>query len=191
MLDELDLLREKLEGQSVSPASYQSTLAGLDNALSPSILHAKAESVRQYLTDGVYVGLGLCGELLPDEEEEITKDDFREFVGLINELELMLQDSSLPSSLVALIRRHIRQAELAVAQYPIRGAVALKDALKYAVGDLAVEADAIRSADSESANKVTRLWKKANDMADGAIKTDNIMQLGSRVVKFLTDVAGG
>ena len=189
LLDELDVLRDKLHLLSVSPTVYQPSLAKLDNALSPAILHAKAEHVRQYLSEDVYTGLAFSSELLPEEEEAISADDFGEFVGLVNQLELLLQDSSLPSSLVVLIRRHIRLAELAIAQYPIRGAIALKDAVKFAVGDLAFEGELLRPAGRENAEKVQRVWKKANDMADGAIKIDNLVQLGGRAIKFLTDLA--
>lgn len=190
LLDELDLLRDKLHLLSVSPSIYQPSLAKLDNALSPAILHAKAENVRQYLSEDVYTGLAFSSEILPEEEEAIGADDFKEFVDLANQLELLLQDSSLPSSLVVLIRRHIRLAELAIAQYPIRGAVALKDAVKYALGDLAFETEVVRLAGRENAEKIHRLWKKANNMADGAIKIDNLVQLGGRAMKFLADLTG-
>lgn len=190
LIDELDLLRDKLRLLSVSPAVYQPSLEKLDNALSPAILHANAEHVRQYLSEDVYTGLAFSSELLPHEEEAISADDFRGFVDLVNQLELLLQDSSLPTSLVVLIRRHIRLAELAIAQYPIRGAVALKDAVKYALGDLAFEGDLIRPAGRENAEKIQRLWKKANDMADGAIKVDSLVQLGGRAMKFLSDLTG-
>jgi hypothetical protein len=190
LLDELDLLRDKLHLLSVSPAVYQPSLAKLDDALSPAILHANAERVRQYLSEDVYTGLAFSSELLPEEEEAISADDFREFVDLVNQLELLLQDSSLPASLIVLIRRHIRIAELAIAQYPIRGAVALKDAVKYALGDLAFEGEVLHPAGRENAEKVQRLWKKANDMADGAIKVDSLVHLGGRAIKFLSDFTG-
>jgi hypothetical protein len=102
----------------------------------------------------------------------------------------MLQDSSFPTSLVILIRRHIRLAELAISQYPIRGAIALKDAVKFAVGDLVFEAETLAPAGQKNAEVIQRLWKKANVVADGAIKVDNLMQLGSRAMKLLSDLTG-
>lgn len=188
LIDELDLLRDKLHLLNVSASIYNPSLAKLDHALSPAILTADAEHVRQYLTEDVYVGLAFSSELLPDEEEDISADDFREVVDLINQLELMLQDSSFPTSLMILIRRHIRLAELAISQYPIRGAVALKDAVKYAVGDLVFEAEALTPAGRENAEVIQRLWKKANDLADGAIKVDSLAQLGGRAMKLLSDL---
>jgi hypothetical protein len=190
LIDEAALLGDKLHLLSVSPGVYKPYLAKLDNALSPSIIHAKAQHVRQYLTEDVYTGLAFSSELLPEEEEGISADDFREIVDLVNQLELMLQDSSFPSSLVVLIRRHIRMAELAIAEYPIRGAVAIKDAVKFAVGDLAFEAGVLAPAGPQNADAVRRLWKKANDIADGAIKVDNLAQIGGRAMKLLSDLIG-
>jgi len=190
LLDELNLLRDKLHLLSVSPAVFEPSLAKLEKALSPAILHTTAEHVRQHLSEDVYTGLAFSSELILEEEEAISEGDFREFVGLVNQLDLLLQDGSLPTSLVVLIRNHIRLAELAIAQYPIRGAIALKDAVKSAIGDLAFEAESLRPAGRDNAEKIQRLWTKANEMADGAIKVDNLVQLGGRAMKFLSDLTG-
>ena len=187
LIDEFDLLAEKLYQRGITPSVYKPTLQKLNKALTPALLVQGADNLRQHLSEDVYVGLSYCSEILGDEENSISAEDFSAIVGLINQLELMLQDSTLPASLVILIRRHIRLAELAIAQYQIRGASAFKEAVKYAIGDLALESDVLRAAGEEKADAFRQLWKKANDVADGAIKADNLAQLGSRAMKLLSD----
>lgn len=122
---------------------------------------------------------------MPAEEIEISNEDFREIVSLVNSLELFLGESNLPSSLVALIRRHIKEAELALAEYPLRGAIALKEAMKAAIGDLIVDQDAYEKLPPEASSKLKKLWSQVNRAADGAIKAEGLIQVGGRVQRAL------
>lgn len=188
LVDELDLLRDKLFRAGFSKNVYEPPLRKLEEALSLKLLTAQCVHVKQHLTEDVYTGLAFCSELLPEEEEGIKAEEFTELVGLINQLELLLQENTFPAELSSLIRKHIRLAELAIAQYPIRGADSLKEAVKYAAGDLIFSADAIATASPENANTIRNLWRRMNQIADGAIKVDNLAQLGGRVAKLLEDL---
>lgn len=183
--DELDVLKGKLIARGASAAIYQPVLDKLGNALSPELVLHQAQHVRQHITEDVYTGLAFCTELLPIEEAEISEQDFREFVDLVNQLELALQENDFPGELVALIRRHVRLAEIAIAQYPLRGAAALQDAVKAAVGDLIFESDATMQADEEGSKLVGKVWRKASDIVDVILKVDGLAQLGVRGIKFL------
>lgn len=185
LVGELDHLNDQLAASQHSSEIYGPPLQKVGRALSPALFHLKCSHVKQYLTPDVITALGFCSEMLPDEEEAISEDDFRALVGLIHELELVLQDSTLPGSLVALIRRHIMLAETAIADYPLRGAASLKDAVKAAVGDLAIDASAIVGWTPEAVSALRTLWERVNKVADVAIKVDGLLQAGTRVGQLL------
>lgn len=152
------------------------------------MLVAKCDNIKQYLTEDVFVGLGLCSALLPDEEGTIGQQDFEALVGIISDLELLLLDEKLPTSLTALIRRHIRAAELAIAQYPIRGAIALKDAARFTAGNVAIDQELIKQAmPKEAVEKLVKTFHWLNSAADAVIKVDSLIQIGGRAVKLLDD----
>lgn len=186
--DEVDILRTRLAVKGVHESLYDPVLRKVEESLSLSLLVQRCEHVRQYLTDDVFVGLGLCSALLPDEEDTISAEEFQTLVGIISELELLLLDEGLPTSLTALIRRHIRAAEMAIAQYPIRGAAALKDAVRFMAGNVMLDRDLIdQSLPPEQAEKLRSLVQRLNSVADSVIKVDNLLQIGSRAIKFLVD----
>ena len=182
---DLKELRVQLEGTRISPSTYDAHLRKVEAALAPNLFSLQGGHVKQHLTPEVYVALDFCSELLPAEEVDISKEDFTAIVGLIGDLEQIIADSTLPTSLATLIRRHIEFAERAMADYPVRGARALKDAMKLAVGDMAMEPEFTSGPKTEAGTALRELWLKINSVADGAIKADGVVQLGARVLQLL------
>lgn len=190
LVGELDHLRHQLASRGLSVEIYGPSLEKVEQALSPLLINLKCAHVKQHLTPDVYTALGFCSDILANEEDSISEEDFSALVALINELELVLQDSSIPSSLVALIRRHILLAETAIADYPLRGAGSLKDAVKMAIGDLALETERDGALPVVAGTRLRTLWERMNNVADGAIKVDGLVQVGTRVAQFLERISG-
>jgi hypothetical protein len=190
LADELEIVRDRLYFANATQSIYQPPLLRVEHAISPRWISVQAQQVQKYLNAEVLTALQFCSDLLPVEEESLSEEDFSGVVDLINQLELLLSENDFPSALTALIRKHIRLAELAIAQYPIRGAASLKDCVKFAIGDLMFEGDALRQTSEENASKIKSLWQGMNTLADGVIKADNLAQIGIRAVKFLSDLPG-
>jgi len=191
LVDEVDLLRDKLHTLGLSASVYSPALTKLENALSPQLLVHQSAHVRQHLTDDVFTALAFCSEILPVEEDSISSEDFADVVSVIHDLELLLAENSLPSELIALLRRHIRLAEMALASYPLRGASAIRDAVKAATGDIFLSESEVSSLSTEQRKTLSGLWRSMNSLADNAIKVDNLVQLTGRVVTFLENLAKG
>lgn len=187
LVDEVDLLRDKLHTLGLSAEVYGPALTKLENALSPQLLVTQSVNVQQHLTGEVFTALAFCSEILPQEEDGITTEDFADIVSVIHDLELLLASNSFPSELTALIRRHIRLAETALAEYPIRGASALKNAVKVATGDMFFIEPNDLPPDQRRA--LGGLWQRMNSLADKAIKVDSLLQIGGRAVTFLERLA--
>lgn len=189
LVDEVDLLRDKLHMRGLSANVYGPALNKLENALSPQLLVNQSAHVQQYLTDDVFTALAFCSEILPVEEDSITTEDFADIVSVIHDLELLLAENSLPSELTALLRRHIRLAEIALASYPLRGASAIRDAVKAATGDIFFSESEVSNLPAEQRKTLSGLWYRMNSLADKAIKVDNLAQLTGRAVTFLESLA--
>lgn len=189
LVDELDILRDKLQLLGFSSNAYGPAFAKLDNALSPQHLLNPSGNIRQYLSEDVFAVLIFCSEVLPDEEDGIALEEFAEIVSIINDLELLLADNSFPSELKAVLRRHIRLAETALADYPLRGASAIKEAVKSATGDIFFSESEVSKLQPDQRNSLSALWRKMNAVADKVIKVDNIIQISGRAVTFLENFA--
>jgi len=185
LVDEVDLLRDKLHLRGLSASVYGPALTKLENALSPQLLVNQSAHVQQHLTDDVFTALAFCSEILPVEEDSITTEDFADIVSVIHDLELLLTENSLPSELTALLRRHIRLAELALASYPLRGASAIRDAVKAATGDILFSESEVSTLPAGQRKTLSVLWYRMNSLADKAIKVDNLAQLTGRAMTFL------
>lgn len=187
--EELQSIREHLKESNFNEEIFAPTFRKLESAISPQILHAKWGNVSQHLTDDVFTSLGYCSQILPNEEIEISEGDFADISELINELEQLLATDTIPKSLTKLIERHIAVIREAMANYTILGASALKQAVSNALGEIVVESDAFEeNKDSPAVKKYGRLWKKVSLVADGALKAEKLVLLGTRVVKALEQI---
>lgn len=73
--------------------------------------------------------------------------------------------------------------------YPLRGASAIRDAVKVATGDIFLSESEVSSLSTEQRKTLSGLWHRMNSLADKAIKVDNLVQLTGRVATFLENLA--
>jgi hypothetical protein len=185
LTDQVAHLRNQLAEMGRSASVYEPPLAKIESAISPLLIAHQCIHVKQHLTADVFMALQMIGDFLPDEEESISEEDFRALVSLIHDLELTLQDSEVPGTLAALIRSHISIAETAISDYPLRGSSALKEAVKYAVGDIKMSPSFASEADTQTREAISSVWVKMNQLADKAIKAEGLVQIGERLTRFL------
>jgi hypothetical protein len=182
MYREIDLVRDQMQEAKYSEALYVPALSRLENALSTMLLPNTWQTVSQYLTPETFVALSFCGEILPNEELLISPDDLASIEVQVQELEDLLTTSTIPPSLRALIAHHITIIRKALAEYPIAGAKALREAGRAVVGDFVEAHEKIKShRDSPEVTKLSDVWKRVNDAASIALKTEKIAQLGQKV----------
>jgi hypothetical protein len=184
LVDELELLREQLGAKDLTPSNYEPYLAQVDLALSPRQIALKTDHVKQYVKPEVLAALALCSDVIGHEEEAISTEQFADIARTINDLAQSLEDPSIPASLKVIIQRHIQLIETAISEYPLVGAKALTEATKRAFIDIATEADPAQMS-TPPGTALKRMWTKANELANGAIKTDRLIQAGERLAKYL------
>lgn len=183
---EVERIRAFLQDSKFEDSVYSTTLTKAESALSPQILHARWNNVKQHLTPDVFVSLSYCGQILPNEELTVTAEDVEHIQEIIKQLRSLLNDSSVPVALKVLAEHHISIIETALSDYSITGAASLKRAAKDAIGDLVANSETIKENESSKVvKKLGSLWSTVNRVADGVLKVERLALLGTSLVKAL------
>ena len=184
--NEIERIRSFLQNSGFNESVYSRTFAKAEAALSPQILHAQWNSIKQHLTPDVFVSLEYCGEILPAEEAVVAAEDLDRIKELIKQLRSLLDDGSVPVALKVLVEHHISIIDAALSDYPIIGAASLKRAAKDAIGDFVANSEIIKENESSSVvKKLGSLWSTVNKVADGVLKAERLALLGTSLVKAL------
>lgn len=190
---ELDHIREGMKSANFSSHLYTKALAAFDAAFSPMYLSSTWNHVRQQLKPEHMLALQFCGEILPDEEDEIQQADLDEISSLLAELEsLAAKSDQIPERLRRLIETQVAQIRAAVASYKIAGAKVLREAVRASYGELVEAKDIITEhKNSPEVSKLAEVWRKVNAVADAALKVDGVVQLGQKAWLFIESVIKG
>lgn len=80
-----------------------------------------------------------------------------------------------------LIKHHVQLIRQALAEYPIAGAKAFREAVRTAVGELVeVRRDLEEHAQAPEVGRLATVWKRVSSAADLALKVDKLIQLGEK-----------
>lgn len=186
MLRELEFIAEQMDKLDFSKHLYVNAIANIQNAISSMILSGQWAQAQQYLGTDTLLSLDFCSEILPDEESAIAEDELSQIQELVNELRSSLSASELPPRLVSLIQHHIELIQQALAEYPITGAKALREAAHTGLGEYMLVKESIdASGDNPEISKLGALWKKVNTTADIALKAEKLLKLSHNALELL------
>ena len=187
-------MHRELESAAIGLASadfsknlYESAFSRVENALSPMLFPNTWNNVKQYLTSDVLIALAFCAEILPNEEAEISSEELASIQSKLDELRSTLDDATLPRRLRSLIEHHVALIERALAEYPIAGATALREAGRTALGEMIEAKDEISSArDTPAVSKLEKAWKTVNEAADVALRFEGVAKLSQQAWDFVS-----
>lgn len=183
---ELELITFQMKESNFSESLYADAITNVEHAISTMILSAGWNNSKQYLRPETLKALEFCSEILPDEESQISPDELMQIQKLVDELCDSLTKSKLPPRLIALIKHHIELIERALAEYPITGAKALREAARTGLGEIIeIKGEVSESQDAPEISKLGELWKTVNKYADGALKIEGLAQLAEAIKTLL------
>jgi uncharacterized phage infection (PIP) family protein YhgE len=186
MYRELDLISNQMQKLNYSENLYTSAISNIEYAISAMILPTTWNVAKQYIRPEYLKSLEFCSEILPDEESQISQDELDNIQELIIDLRSSLSNSTLPPRLLALIKHHIELIERALAEYPISGAIALREAARTGLGEIIEIKDEVSaSQDAPEISKLGELWNTVNKYADAALKIEGIAQLANTIKTLL------
>jgi hypothetical protein len=181
MYRELDIVGSQMAAKGFSEELYTPAISQLEAAFSTMNLYNPWPHARQYLTAETMIALAFCGEIIDNEEDLIGAEELTEIADKVRELEQSLLDSTLPPRLKSLIHHHIDLIRKALAEYPIAGARALRQAARTALGEIVEVREEISAhPNSQEIANLGAAWKRINSAADLALKADKLAQLGQK-----------
>lgn len=186
---ELDIVSDQLRNASFSTELYEGHLSRIEHALSTMLLPGTWNQVKQYLPPDVLTALAFCSEILPDEETQISEQELAEIKSKVEELRATLDDATIPPRLSQLIRHHIELIEHALAEYPIAGAKAFREAGRAALGEIIEAKDTISaSRETPAVSQLESTWKTVNQATDIALKAEKLAQLGQKAWDMIAGI---
>ena len=184
---ELDLAAEGLAGANFSKSLYESAFARVEHAISPLLLPATWNQVKQYLTPDVLTALAFCTEILPDEESLIPPDELALIQKKVEELRATVSDTETPPRLQKLIQHHVELIERALSEYSVVGAKGLREAGRTALGEMIEVKDELGPVKTSPAvSKLESTWATVNKAVDIALKGEKLAQLGQKAWEALS-----
>jgi hypothetical protein len=182
MHDEIELIQEEMELASYDEFQCRLLLNSVYNVLSVQSLMGQWNALKPQLTREVFLCLGYCRQILPDEEDTVDSQDVEEIYELISTLKSQLKDSSLPKFTQKMIQSHINGILKALHNYKILGASSLQSAMNSVVGELVVNEDVIMEAkDSEEFSTLVKIVKKVNSVTDTVVKAEKVLSSGAKI----------
>lgn len=188
MHQELQFAVAGLQKLNFPPNLYDASFSNIENSVSPLVFGLTWVHVLQYLTPETLTALAYCAQILPDEESQISKEEIVGIQTCLAELKESLVDSSLSERLRLLIEHHVALIEQALFEYPISGAMALREAGRTALGEMIeVRVEILEAKDHPATYKLEKTWKTVNSAADIALKAEKLAQLGQRAWDALSN----
>jgi hypothetical protein len=188
MQRELDIVAQQMKGAGYSEQLYSKALSDFESAISPMLLSTNWHNIKQHFPEANLVALRFCSEIIPDEEAEIASEDLGEIEARVAELRELLATSELSARLRTLIIHHLELIEQALAEYPIAGVKALREAVHKGVGEIVEVGDTLKGGrDAREVSKLGDLWRKVVEATDMGLKAEQAARLGQRIL----DAIGG
>lgn len=188
---ELEILKEQLTKSSLSEKLYESALINLEEVFSVVNLGQQFAATKSYLNEKTLTSLEYWVELLPNEENLIEEDEINELIKAVDELELSLDQSSLPDSLILTIRNQIKIIREAIERYPIQGAKALRGAATSIYGELVLVKDVLKEEQTSEVSKLSKVWSMFAKTVDKAEKIEtaaNLIEKGLSLIGRLPNI---
>jgi hypothetical protein len=186
---ELQSLEEQARDSKLSAHLYDHAFARIRMVFSPMQLMAGWHGMRGNLASDVLLALAFLNEMLPSDEIPIPSEELATIATELEQLKLLALNSDLPIALRRFIQHQLELIELAIAQYPVYGAKALREAGHAAIGEIIGTQGTVEAPteNPEALSRLGQLWKRLNTAADVALKAEKVGQLGHRTLEALSN----
>ncbi|AFV85515.1 hypothetical protein [Alteromonas mediterranea] len=168
---------------------YLSSFNQIERAFFPLNLANPWQNSKRQLTDEALTRLQFCAQELSRfyKEESLSKEELDDIIARTDELFEALYSSALPDALRLSLLEEIQRIRNAIAQYKIRGAKGLKEALQGTIG--AVYANQVELAKASDTEKdvIERLGKLIDKIDSFTAKALKIHKIIRHPIKFILE----
>ncbi len=196
--DEIELARDKMLESGFSDTLFMPFLDRANNIVAVQNIAGNWDSYKTQITHELILCLGFCSEILPSEEDEISKEDINDILDLLQPLEELLGELKIPSYTSKIIKKHIEKIKEAIHSYPIIGAKALNEVVQSAYGEVVDNIEVFEeSKETEEVKSISIIWKKVKEISDGVSKVEKgvssvykIADKANKALELFQDVIG-
>lgn len=128
--EELERMELSLKDSSYGEDLYAQPIATARRVFSPEYLSATNNQLRLWLSSEVQTPFRYMVPGLPSDTKEFSDEDLLELNTLIAKLEDVIASSTADAAIIQIVRNHMALLLRALAIYPIRGPLALSEALR-------------------------------------------------------------
>lgn len=183
--DEIESIIEEMNLSTSDEFQCRQLLSSVFNVLAVQALMTEWANLKKNLTREVFLCLGYCREVLPDEEAMIDIEDVEEIKELLSTLEAQLKDSKLPVYTKKLIQKHISGIHTSLHNYQIIGAKSLKNAMNTAIGEVIAHKEIfVDAAGTQEVTTLGKILKKVSAVTDSVVKTEKLLTSGEKIVNY-------
>ncbi len=176
---EVEIVRNYMLSTNFEAVLYVNYLNLINSILVVDLLRKECRDIKNSISNEVFLSLGFCKYILPDESLLVNADDISELHSLLSSLEASLSESILPDYTKNIIQNNIDRIKSALRSYTIIGAKAFKSATDSFVGEVAANASVFVDAnDPETVTKFGQFLRKTISITEKFIKTDNAITAG-------------
>ena len=185
MHDEIESVITELNFVDADEFQCKQLLRSIYPILSVQAIMGDWKTLKPRLTREIFLCIGYCRQILPNEENQIDPEDVEALEELIAELKLQLEESTLPKYIKKKIQNHIDGILKSLHSYRILGAESLQSAMNTVVGDIISNEEVFREArDTPEVDILGKIIKKAYSVTDSVIKTEKLLTSGAKVANY-------
>lgn len=169
LTDQLEQLAYLLKAKSAPPHLYEDAFLSIQRGLSPAQLTQRWMRVKTHFSPEAITTLRWSEWVIGSLEETITEDDRQAVRSQINELQDLLQATSLPEPMVKILETQIAALTEALQDYEIYGIEPFEKAIKIVTSDLVASSEEITSAKKSNPKDTNQILSKINSMMNTAL----------------------
>jgi hypothetical protein len=188
---ETRIMLEQLRAlQTIDSAAFEKIVAEIRNLLSAVYLGHQWSAVKAQISDSILMALPLFAGLLPDQENEISKEELNDLEKYLLDLEQMLRDTDIPTELSTIFRLQISAIRQALIFYAVTGKKAIEAATTSSIGELLMRKNDFQQVETTPFwKRYAEFWPKICAVVDGADKVEKVAKITERVIFLLGKIS--
>lgn len=184
---QLDLAATALNGQGVPAKLWQSALAQVANAFTPSLLAGTWSQALGSLTPQVTTSLAWIGYVLPADDAVVDSEEYASLLQEVEELSVSVNAVDMPTPMRAFLKEHLDAIRDGLRIYGLAGSRPTRNAITKLAGDIALAGDALDEASRVAPSEAKTFFKRAS-AAFG--KTVSFVNETAKVVESVRKIGG-
>jgi hypothetical protein len=187
--NEIVLASEKIKNSNkIQPIRYEETFKRIYAILNSEILNQDWGNSFNSLPQGFFNVIGICADLIDNEEEEISEKEFEEIWREIKEWRKVIEEGEYSYEIKKFLIRSIEIIENGLRDYLIIGVQAFKDSIYQTHLHFMQNTEIVKTeTNKDTMQKLKFLWGKIINISNKASNTIKLIETASKIIEYSKD----